>query len=142
MRFVLLGVKKCVEIISDREIALRRTDAQSALFCHVTDCAGLLRFGSELLDMTFDASFVAGKLQPLLFVALGSLNQILHQIPLVVAGITFQFMRLKRPWHFDDAKMRLMREAFVVRRRLRGCHIRRRGRRRWFRLLAACNQRR
>lgn len=81
--------------------------------------------------MAFDAGLVPGEFQQLLFVAIRGRNQIARQITLVVTGIAFQFMGLKCAWHFDDSKMRLMREAFVIRRRLRG-RCSGGGRWRWF----------
>lgn len=84
--------------------------------------AGFLRQSRELLDVAFDAGFVTREFQPLLFVAVRSRNQVFHQIARVVAGIAFQFVSLKCAGHFDYAKMRLMSEAFVIRRSLRrGC---------------------
>lgn len=133
VRFVLFRIKERIEIVAARKVALRRTSRQP-LFGIVADRTGLRRLGDELLDVAFDAGFVTGKFQPLLFVALGGRNQVLHQIALVVAGIAFQFVRLKRARYFDHAQMRLMCEFLVVdRSRLRRT---RRGRRRGFRLLA------
>lgn len=119
MRFVLFGIKHGVEIIPRRKIVLRWTRGQPLLRV-VTNRAGFLRQRRELLDVTFDAGFVSGEFQSLLFVAICGRNQIARQITLVVTGIALQFMRLKRARHFDHAKMRLMREAFVIRRGLCG----------------------
>lgn len=86
VRFVLFGVKESVEIITTRKIALRRTRRQ-ALSGVVADCAGLRRFGDELLDVAFDAGFMAREFQFLLFVAVCGRNQVFHQIALIVTGI-------------------------------------------------------
>lgn len=100
--FVLFGVKESVEIIPARKVALWRTRRQS-IFGVVANRAGLLRFGDELLNVAFDAGFVPGEFQPRLFVAVGRRNQVFHQIALVVTGIAFQFVRLKRARNFDHA---------------------------------------
>lgn len=139
VRFVLFGVEEGVEIISARKIALRRARRQP-LSGVVANRAGLLRFGDELLDVAFDAGFVTRKFQLLLLVAVSGRNQVFHQIALVMAGIAFQFVRLRSARrHFDHAQMRLMREFLVVDRS--GLRRNRRGRRRRFRLLSACRKR-
>lgn len=118
MSFVLFGVKESVEVVPARKVALRRSGRQ-ALFRVVANRAGLLRLGDELLDVAFDAGFVAWEFQATLFVAVRGRNQVFHQIALVVAGIAFQFVSLKRARHFDHAEVRFVREAFVIDRSLR-----------------------
>lgn len=115
MHFVLFGVEECIEIIALRKITLRRAGGQP-LFRVVTDGAGLRRFGRELLNVTFDAGFVTGKLQFQLFVTAGRWHQLFHQVALIVAGIAFQIVRLVRAGHFDHAGMRLVGKLFVIRR--------------------------
>ena len=136
--FVLLGVKKRIEIIARLKITLRRTSRQS-IFGVVANRAGLLRLGDELLDVAFDAGFVTGKFQPRLFVAVGGRNQVFHKIALVVAGIAFQFVRLKRARHFDYAEVRFVRELLVIGRR--SLNRSRRRRRRRFGLLPQSSKR-
>ena len=102
VQFVLARVEEGVEIIPPREVPLWRTRRQT-LFGFVADVAGLLRLGSELLDVAFDAGLVPREFQAQLFVAVGGWNQVLHQIALVVAGVAFQFVRLVRARHFDHA---------------------------------------
>lgn len=127
---MLFGVKKRIEIIAPCKITLRRAGRQSdgladglagilALLCFMANVTGLLRLGRELLNVAFNTGFVAGEFQAELFVALCRRHQILHQIALIVTGIALQFMCLIRARHFDDASMRLMREAFVINGRLR-----------------------
>lgn len=138
MRFVVFGIKHRIEVIAARKIALRRTRRQP-LLCVVANRAGFLGQRRELLDVAFDASSVAGKFQPLLFVSFSSRHDAFRQIARIVTGIAFQFMRLKRAWHFDDTKMSLMREAFVIWRRSGRRRRRRSGRR--FGLLPSCGKR-
>lgn len=114
MHLVLFGVEECIEIIAQREVALRRAGGQP-LFRVVTDAAGLWTVSGELLNVAFDTGFVTGKLQLQLFVAAGRRHQLFHQIALVVAGIALQIVRLVRAGHFDHAGMRLVGELFVIR---------------------------
>lgn len=111
--FVLFGVEKSVEIVTIRKVALRRSGAQP-LFYFVADGAGLLRQSRELRDVAFDAGFVTWKFKQFLFVSNGGRHQVFHQITLIVTRIAFQFVRLKRAGHFDDAQVRLMRELLVI----------------------------
>src|SRR5262249_5244490 len=66
VQFVLLGVEKRVEIVTQREVALRRARDQPLLSI-VTDDASLLRLRGELNDVTFDAGFVAWEFQTKLY---------------------------------------------------------------------------
>ncbi len=67
---VLLGVEKRVEVVAQREVALRRARDQPLLGVVAND-ASLLRLRGELNDVTFDAGFVAREFQTQLFVAVG-----------------------------------------------------------------------
>src|SRR5262245_65417893 len=69
VQFVLLGVEKRVEVVAQREVALRRARVQSLLGV-VADDAGLLRLRSKLNDVTFDAGFVARGFQTQLLVVI------------------------------------------------------------------------
>lgn len=120
VQFVLPGVEKRVEIITAREVALRRARRQSyglALLGAVANRAGLLRTRGEFDDVTFDAGFVAGKFQPQLFVAIRRGDYSAGDFPCagpVVARIAFQIAREIGVRDFDQPLMCLMREVAVV----------------------------
>src|SRR5215510_1203390 len=134
---VLLGVEKRVEVVALREVALRRARDQPLLGA-VADDASLLRLRGELNDVAFDAGFVPRKFQTQLFVAVGGRDYVVCNLPVAgpfVARFAFQVAREIGVRDFDPSQVRLVSEAVVVYRFLRGLRLDLGGRRFLARLL-------
>jgi hypothetical protein len=120
VQFVLLRIEESVEIISLREIALRRTSRQAIgnrSLRLVADRARLLRRRRELRDVAFEASLMTGEFQGEFLITLGGSDDYLIQLRAartLVTRIAFQHARIVRSRNVDRAKMVFVLEAFVV----------------------------
>jgi len=147
VQFVLFGVEKRVEVVALREVPLRRARDQPLLGV-VADDTSLLRLRGELNDVTFDAGFMSWEFQTQLFVAVGGRDYVVCDLPVagpLVARLAFQVACEIGVRDFYPSQVRLVSEAVVVYRFLRGRRLDRGGRhfvaRLLTRLLAARGER-
>jgi len=109
MHLVLFGIEECIEIITIREVALRRTGVQLVLrFRLMTDRAGLLRSPQKFIDVAFDACLVARKFEGEFFVSISGPDDIFRDLRVggtVMTRFALQDPSVVRLRHIDSTEM-------------------------------------